>query len=579
MGHLDLYHRTTADAAAEIHQQRRMTSKENDGGVFFSTVRDGGQGEGYGDAVVHVRVPEHLAELDDEFPDGEQHYKVRSKHLQPHHFVGVRRVRSAGDAPEKDPHLLRFNDAERDEEDSGGSKWPNEGYLRAHHPEHGEVGHVQYLRGSRANSPIRIKNLQVPEDHRRKGYGSALMDELQRQFPKARIDHGDRTDAGKGWWSSYGQGRADTRGRTSALERHGAMVRASVVPPERRCPVCRGVGYVDDEGCMACDESGTATCPVCDQDIERHDLDGWQHLDGSVSHDRSPLSVSQGVEHQLRTAEFSPSKRIFGPTQGLDHRLWEGDHLRHDVSNWVLGTLNGFWEPLYGPTWHGWARVYFAGSEASEWTSETLEGNNDFDVLVGVAYAHARVYVPAFVPMTDVEITAHLNQQFRDALIPITDPSILTIEGKPEGPFSVTWYVNQDSWDIRDIKPYAAYNVSADTWAVRPPHLPDWSIKDFPPAAVAEARAVQAYVEAVLALPEPMRSQQADALWRHLHGDRSRAFSAQGEGWYDPGNMLEKWLDQAGLWEQLAEAHFAAVANPDLLLAPAGWSNDPKGLM
>jgi hypothetical protein len=32
-------------------------------------------------------VPEHLAEIEDEFPDGEEHYRVHPGHLQPHHFV------------------------------------------------------------------------------------------------------------------------------------------------------------------------------------------------------------------------------------------------------------------------------------------------------------------------------------------------------------------------------------------------------------------------------------------------------------------------------------------------------------
>jgi hypothetical protein len=278
----------------------------------------------------------------------------------------------------------------------------------------------------------------------------------------------------------------------------------------------------------------------------------------------------------LHRLAFTPTKRIYGPTHGLDRRLWSGDHLKHDVQVWILQTLNDFWKPVYGETWHGWARVYFAGSEASEWTSKELVGNNDFDILVGVNYEAARKFVPSWHEFSDEDITAVLNERFREGLTPKTDPSVIEIEGNDEGPFSVTWYVNQDSWDIRDIKPYAAYNVSADVWAVRPPHLPDWSIKDFPKAFVAEARAVEAYVKAVLKLPEPMRAQQCDALWRHLHSDRSRAFSPQGEGWIDPGNALEKFLDQAGLWEQLAEVHFDAVAHPEKLLAPVNWSNDPR---
>lgn len=117
--------------------------------------------------------------------------------------------------PEKDAHLLRFS---HESEDTGGSKYPNEEHIRAFHPDHGQVGHVQFLRGNRVNSPILIKMLKVNKDHQRKGYGSALMDQLQQRYPKSRIDHGDRTDDGKGWWASYGQGKADRRGRTAELE-------------------------------------------------------------------------------------------------------------------------------------------------------------------------------------------------------------------------------------------------------------------------------------------------------------------------------------------------------------------------
>lgn len=83
---LDLYHRTSADAAEIIKRERRMRSLENTGEAFFSNCLEG-QATGYGSGVVHVRVPEDLAELDDEFPDGELHYRVRVSRLRPEHFV------------------------------------------------------------------------------------------------------------------------------------------------------------------------------------------------------------------------------------------------------------------------------------------------------------------------------------------------------------------------------------------------------------------------------------------------------------------------------------------------------------
>jgi 8-oxo-dGTP pyrophosphatase MutT (NUDIX family) len=102
-GHLDLYHRTTPEAAERIRSDRSMHSKENTGETYWSTFRGDepdAQAAGYGAGVVHIRVPHHLAEIDDEFPSGEEHYRVHPGHLEPHHFVeGKLAAYSAGPCP------------------------------------------------------------------------------------------------------------------------------------------------------------------------------------------------------------------------------------------------------------------------------------------------------------------------------------------------------------------------------------------------------------------------------------------------------------------------------------------------
>lgn len=72
---VDLYHRTTTEAKAEILRTRRWVSQENNGMVYFSNRIDG-QAAGYGEAVIHIRIDQRYVELDDEFPDGEKHYRV-----------------------------------------------------------------------------------------------------------------------------------------------------------------------------------------------------------------------------------------------------------------------------------------------------------------------------------------------------------------------------------------------------------------------------------------------------------------------------------------------------------------------
>lgn len=88
MKQIDLYHRTSPERAAVILETGSMLSRENTREAYFSSRADG-QAEGYGSACVHVRVPVDMAELEDEFPDGELHYRVPVDRLRPEHFVGL----------------------------------------------------------------------------------------------------------------------------------------------------------------------------------------------------------------------------------------------------------------------------------------------------------------------------------------------------------------------------------------------------------------------------------------------------------------------------------------------------------
>jgi hypothetical protein len=73
---LDLYHFTSAQAARAIVDGGAWRSAENTGEVYASDRKDG-QATGYGPVVVHVVILAACAQLDDEFPDGERHYRFR----------------------------------------------------------------------------------------------------------------------------------------------------------------------------------------------------------------------------------------------------------------------------------------------------------------------------------------------------------------------------------------------------------------------------------------------------------------------------------------------------------------------
>lgn len=271
-----------------------------------------------------------------------------------------------------------------------------------------------------------------------------------------------------------------------------------------------------------------------------------------MEHDHAGLALEDPQRHRGKTAAHPrPTSRIFGPTYGLDHRLFIGDQLKPEVRTAVMSRLGPVIEPLLGQDWQRYTKVYLAGSEASEWTSETLEGNGDFDTLIGVDYDHLKGEpgVPV-AHLDDQDITDALNKALREGY------NASPWKAPFGGEWDLTGYCNAGSYDIRRIKPYAAYNITDDTWAVRPPHLPDWSIEKLPEGGdnlLAEAEGYAKVIEAIAKMPEPFRTQQGKALWHHLHSDRGRAFSDEGEGWLDPGNLIEKALVEWGLWDKLVE--------------------------
>lgn len=595
MAHLDLYHRTSPEAAAEISRTKRMTSKENDGSIYFSTSQHG-QAEGYGGAVVHVRVPEHLAELDDEFPDGEQHYRVNQRHLQPRHFVGVRRVRPfvAGGqrtAETTDQALDRINrsiwDPIRAEHQSVhrgfGLRLSDEDHAVVHDP-------------SRPMHERATRLMDHLAHHHPEGSGLGVHwttdSNVAHHFAKVQASHYQKFDEDADG-ERYGHDGGIPRQRPETrVVLHAHFPEHEHIAHEEEDK--DGAFRWDERNLMQHTENGGGygyerEVPIKrGQPVRVHAI-SWglasHRSESEAPHDRETTryDFSEDMAHKAvrllnRYMAVAPTKRLFGRTYGLDHRLFDGDQLRPDVTSYVLGTLDGFLRPLYGAGWQRWMRVYLAGSEASEWTSETLEGNNDFDILVGVHYDRARADVRVFRGASDQEITDALNRQFREHLIPRTDPVMITINGQQTGPWSNTWYCNPGSWNIVDIKPYAAYDITNHEWAVRPPHLPDWGIERFPEghALVEMGEAYEKLIAAIFDLPEPIRTQYGNALWTFLHSDRARAFGPQGEGWWDPGNVMEKWLDQKGVWADLWAIHHRADEDPSTLLAPANWSNDPR---
>ncbi|MCX4799670.1 hypothetical protein OG497_38085 [Streptomyces sp. NBC_01242] len=244
--------------------------------------------------------------------------------------------------------------------------------------------------------------------------------------------------------------------------------------------------------------------------------------------------------------DWLPRDHFFAPTKpSLDPRLFDGDRMRPEVRQHLLSLLNGFWAPRYGDSWQSWARVYLAGSEASHFLGNDGNGNGDLDILIGVDYDAARAHVPALAGMGDEEIDTHLTDELRHGLN--DDARMLPgPDGKETGPWENTFFANPGSWDIRRIKPYAAYDITRDEWAVRPVETPaDFSPEKLPESTWDVFDALQTLIKAVSELPGGVREREGAALYDYLHTDRHSAFGPDGTGLFDPANATWKALDKA----------------------------------
>ena len=241
------------------------------------------------------------------------------------------------------------------------------------------------------------------------------------------------------------------------------------------------------------------------------------------------------------------------PRNDLDPNLFDGDKIRPQVRTFVINTLYSFLKQFFHRP-ETWSRVWLAGSGIShQWAA--ARGNGDLDCLFGVDWVRFRQLNPDYAGLSNTECATMINNLLRDKLWPRTAATRFG-----DQTYEVTFYVNVNTGlDIRNIKPYAAYDLTSDTWTVRPPQLPADPESRFPPewasAIAAEARlagdivrrargaAAQAQrsrpntgawtnAMAVLRLAEA----QAAALYEDIHTGRRSAFGPQGEGYSDWAN-------------------------------------------
>lgn len=258
------------------------------------------------------------------------------------------------------------------------------------------------------------------------------------------------------------------------------------------------------------------------------------------------------------------------PKDHLDPKIFDRHERMHSwIREGILALLGAFWADRY-PGWRDYTRVYLAGSLASYWW-----GTPDVDILVGVDSARLVEQHPQFSGLSDHEICAHLTQEFYVGIDPLIEHfafppardlrSVCEVLGHPElaarayencpadaevlGPAETTMYVNPGAYDIRAIKPYAAYCVSSDTWYVHPAQGDKhWNARMLSYRFWSQMADSADAIKAALAEPDPvMRLARCQAEYDRIHSARNEAFRESGQGLTDPRSLQWIVLNRWGL--------------------------------
>lgn len=276
------------------------------------------------------------------------------------------------------------------------------------------------------------------------------------------------------------------------------------------------------------------------------------------------MDYYEALRKQATPVDITPTDTSYfsESSAGLDPRLFVGTHLISSVRNAVLGTLLNYLKlEYYNPEM--WAAAWLAGSGVShQWHAQREPA--DLDCLVGINYLQFRQANPQYTGLSDREIADLINEGLRKDL---NSKDELFQEA-----FELTFYVNIKS-NIEDIKPYAAYSLTSDTWTVPPSQLeapknPEWALRTDRDLADTQTLikrysetidkiqnapndAIRRNVESVLA----NLVAQGSAMFEDIHSKRSEAFGPSGEGYGDFNNYRWQAGKQSGAVNALKRLH------------------------
>ena len=245
----------------------------------------------------------------------------------------------------------------------------------------------------------------------------------------------------------------------------------------------------------------------------------------------------------------NPTSYFSAPATELDPTLFSGRSIKSWVRSGIISILNDFIGRKYQQA-QLWTHPYLAGSGVSyQWNA--AREPKDLDCLIGINFVQFRKANIDYAGLSNKEISDQLNEQFHDELQRTTE----NWNG-----YELTFYALATD-DIRDIKPYAAYDLKYGEWVVTPdpnqapPSNPEWDSianNDLSTAASIETKFTTSMQDVKYSRNDAIRrnaennvtmaAAQGNALYNEIHNNRSMAFSGSGEGYGDFHNY--RW--QAG---------------------------------
>lgn len=252
------------------------------------------------------------------------------------------------------------------------------------------------------------------------------------------------------------------------------------------------------------------------------------------------------------------------PHDRLDPSLFDGLHLKDDVRLWLVDRLVTSLEADLGlkSTMH-WLHAWLAGSGITyQWEG----GEGDLDVLFGVEMEPFVHHNPNFTGIPEAAVAEWADATLKQKVWPQTARARFG-----QRTYEVTFYWNPGTHDrIENIKPYAAYDLVRDVWAVTPPLLPHDPHSLYPAdwfeAAGRDVNAAETIIRSHDSAVNNLASMNpsspsgrnaasdlararasAKALFDEIHVGRRQAFGEQGHGYGDWNNFRWQHAKSTGV--------------------------------